>query len=100
MEFHHVAVYLLPCRQSEVFQAEHHLVVCKSVFFIYRIDSIAIYGAQLIISQLHEIEYRQCPYILHQMSIVALPATTRIVEVRIACHLVAEIVACIDFRQG
>ena len=84
---------------AEILQRERLLVVGEAKFLVNRVLRVAIDGLQLVVGNRQEVENRQGSDILHEMGVVALSVAARIVEIRVRRHLVAEVIASVDFRQ-
>ena len=99
VELCQLAVHESARLHAEVLQRERLLVVGQSELLVDGVLGISVDGLQLVVGNGKEVEYREGAYILHQMGVVALAVAARIVEIGVRRHLVAQVVAGIDFRQ-
>ena len=84
---------------AKVLQRERLFVVGEAKFLVNRVLGVAIDGLQLVVGNRQEVENRQRADILHEVGVVALSVGAWVVEIGVRRHLVAEIVAGVDFRQ-
>ena len=99
MELRQLPIDKRTCLHAEVLQRECLLVVGEAKFLVNRVLGIAIDGLQLVVGNRQEVENRQRADILHEVGVVALSVAAWVIEIGVRRHLVAEVVAGIDFRQ-
>ena len=88
-----------PGLHTKVLQRQMHEITRKAILLKDRLLGIAVDSHQIIIGNAQEVEDGQSTDILNHVGIVALTIVTRIIVIRIRGHLIAQIIASIDFRH-
>ena len=99
MELCHLTIDECTSADAKVFQRKRLLVLSQTELLVDGVHSIAVLCLQLLVGDGEEVEYGKGSDKLNKVSVVALTVATRVVEVGIRGHLIAQIVAGVNLRQ-